>query len=226
MITVIVPTMWKGKEINRMLPQLNDHPLVGEIILIDNDPSVRVQATCDLSKVVYYTTGQNIYPVPSWNYGWEHAKFDNLLIINDDVMFDAIIVDAMDSKISPNVGMITMHVDYCNSPLDDDTNLANVAKLEDVKFVDCNRLRHRAAVIIGIHKSVYEKIPEELLIHYNDYFLFKLCETRNKPNYSLTGAYAKTVMSTTVKHFKEIIKHEQRIYGGVFEKYGIKDKSC
>lgn len=222
MITVIVPTMWKGTEINKMLPQLSEHPCVGEIIVIDNDPAVKNEQICSLPKVNYVTFGKNIFPVPSWNYGWENAKYDNLLIINDDVMFDIAIVEAMDNKISPDIGTITMNVEFVKSPLDNNTNLNNEANWQNITFSPCIKLKHRAAVIIGIHKSVYEKIPEELLIHFNDYFLFKLCETRKKPNFSLSGALARTVMSTTVRHFKDITRHEQKIYLGVFERHGIK----
>ena len=37
MISVIIPTMWKAEHLKRMLPMLDAHPLIGEIILIDND---------------------------------------------------------------------------------------------------------------------------------------------------------------------------------------------
>lgn len=226
MITVIVPTMWKGKEINSMLPQLNDHPLIGEIILVDNDSANKVETICKLSKVVYYDPGKNIYLTPAWNYGWENSKYDKLLLINDDVSFDITVIDAIYDQIREDVGTITMNPDEVHNPLDSDMIIRNKAKIENIRFDSCPRLRNKAAIIIGIHKKVYEKIPEELLIHFTDYFLFKLCETRGKPNKTVFGIECRTNMSTTVKHFRDITKHEQRIYQGVFEKYGIRDKTC
>ena len=39
MYSVIIPTMWKCDRLTATLQELNDHPLVGEIILIDNTPN-------------------------------------------------------------------------------------------------------------------------------------------------------------------------------------------
>jgi hypothetical protein len=225
MITVIVPTMWKGKEINVMLPQLNDHPLVGEIIIIDNAPLEKVEETCSLSKVSYKTFGKNIYPVPSWNYGAANAKHDKLLIINDDVVFSIALVDAIYDMITEQNGTITL--DSVNvMPKLPDMSLLTVRKPAHIKFVECKRLLNKAAVVIGIHKNSYEHIPEELLIHFNDYFLFKKCEVNNKPNWTATGLEARTDMSTTVKEFPEITGREIMTYPGIFDRHGIKDKIC
>lgn len=218
MITVIVPTMWKANEINVMLPLLNDHPLVGEIILIDNDSAHKNQVTCSLSKVKYVSFGRNIFPVPSWNYGWENASYDKLLIINDDVLFDLAIVDLMDEAISENIGTIMIN----SSDVHNRTpNMQVPSGAENVHIMDSARLEYKAAVIIGIHKKVYEKIPEDLLIYHNDSFLFYLCEKNGKPNKIVCGAMVKTEMSTTVKHFPEITRREWGIYKEVFKRYGI-----
>ena len=39
MISVIVPTMWKAPHLMKMLPLLENHSLIGEVIIIDNDTS-------------------------------------------------------------------------------------------------------------------------------------------------------------------------------------------
>lgn len=222
MITVIVPTMWRGQELTLMLPQLNDHPLVGEIILIDNCPAEKNENLANLSKVRYLTFGKNIYVVPAWNCGWKLAKHDKLMFINDDVMFDIAIVEAMDNKISPDVGTVTINVDFVRAYVDLTAN-HNLVEQKEIYFNKITRLRNRAAIITGIHKTVYEEIPEELLIHYGDYFLFKICELRNKCNLNLSGAIARTVMSTTVKMFSGITDYEYTIFRKLFSEYGIEN---
>lgn len=222
MISVIVPTMWRGKEIVNMLPAINDHPLVSEIILIDNDPSRKNEGLCALSKVKYVTFGINIYPVPSWNYGWEHAENDKLVIINDDVLFDPVLLTALDAAISEDVGTITMDPDIVLDSSESDQVIPSGATVDGIVFRDAPDLRYKSAIILGIHKKVYEKIPEELLIHYNDEFLFRLAMARGKTNKFAHGNFrCKTRMSTTVTLFSTITQKEAGIYKEVFSKYGI-----
>lgn len=229
MISVIVPTMWKANDINVMMPFLNDHPLIGEIMIIDNDPIVKNEKTCSHSKVNYVTFGKNIFPVPSWNYGYKNAKYDKLFIINDDVSFSISIVDAIYDAINESNGTITADAKTVKQPmlsLNNDHAWILQKKPKDIKLDRCLKLKHRAAVMIGIHRNNYEFIPEELLIHFNDYFLFKICALRQKQNLSISGGQIHTNMSTTVKKFPEITKHEQRIYPGIFKKYKITDLTC
>ena len=220
MITVIIPTMWKAKEIGVMLPLLDAHPLVGEIILIDNAPENKDGVVCSLPKVKYVTFGKNIFPVPSWNYGWENAKYEKLLIINDDVLFSISLVDAIYDQIIETNGTITLSPD-CVLPKTPDMRLLTNRLPHHIKFIPCVRLKHKAAVVLGIHKNSYIKIPEELLIHYNDTFLFKICEKNGKHNISAKDLEARTNMSTTVKNFRTITDKESRDYPKIFEKYGI-----
>ena len=229
MISVIIPTMWKANEINIMLPHLNDHPLIGEIILIDNEPSQKNETTCSLSKVNYVTFEKNIFPTPSWNYGYKNAKFDKLFIINDDVLFSIAIVDAIYDAINDQNGIITIDQKSVRQPLlslNDKHEWISKITPEKIKLEPCGKLKHKAAIMIGIHRNSYELIPEELLIHFNDYFLFKICEMKKKQNLTILGAEAHTEMSKTVKDFSQIIKHERRIYPGIFKKYNIKNMSC
>jgi hypothetical protein len=150
-------------------------------------------------------------------------------IINDDVSFSLSIIDAIYDHITPENGTITIDSKSVRRPIlslnGEHKWIENVSK-DQITLEPCDKLRHKAAVMIGIHKDSYEFIPEELLIHFNDYFLFKICILRKKQNLSIMGANAHTDMSTTVSKFPEITKQEQRIYPGIFAKYKIKDIIC
>lgn len=220
MISVIVPTMWKGREIIKMLPLLNDHPLVGEIILIDNDPSQKDQATCELSKVKYLTYGSNIFVTAAWNRGYETAVNDKLLIINDDVIFSPQLVDAIYDHIVETNGTITIDPPSVTLPVNP-IGLTSPKKVSDIIVKPCPNLKHKAAVIIGIHKNSYVLIPEEIMVYYNDSFLFSMCIKNQKPNLAITGAEVRTKMSTTVSTAKMQVKSDQAKFKEVFKRYGI-----
>jgi len=86
MFSVIIPTMWRCKRVLRSLLDMELSPLVGEIIIIDNDYKNRPQLR-DLKKLKILTQENNIYVNPAWNLGAEHAKFYNLCFLNDDISF-------------------------------------------------------------------------------------------------------------------------------------------
>lgn len=221
MISVIIPTMWKPTHLKYQLPMLNDHPLIGEIILIDNDPTLKDEATCTLSKVNYVTFGHNIYPAPSWNHGWEIAKHDKLLIINDDVSFDPILVDAIYDYITEENGTITAKPESVTCPSDKCIVLQTRSTIDKVKVEPVVDLRYKAAIILGIHKKSYVKIPDEIRIYYNDHWLFKCCQKNTKSNFSISGCEIRTNMSSTVSHFRQITSEENSKFVEIFNKYGV-----
>ena len=220
MITVIIPTMWKGKEISVMLPRLNDHPLVGEIILIDNDPIERNDGIKNLSKVNYVSFGYNIFVGAAWNYGWKHAAHEKLLIINDDVMFSIDVVDAIYDSINEETGAILFHAEGVQKPTST-LELNQNKTLKDISLHPNPKLRHRAATLIGIHKNNYSEIPGEFKIYFTDTWLFDMCVKRGLPNKEIRGAEVRTEMSKTVKHFRSITQHEWKIYKEVYSRHNL-----
>jgi hypothetical protein len=223
MISVIVPTMWRATEIEIMLPLLEAHPLVGEIVLIDNDSSKRKDLLCSLPKVKYHCFGENKFVNPSWNLGVSIAAHDKLLIINDDIVFDVRLIDAIYDSIIESNGTIT---------LDENTVTQRTYPITEINTTSPIRMEERvkletgSATAIGIHKASYTPIPEELLIHFGDHFLFKMCRLNGKKNLKVVGVYAKTDMSTTVQNFDKVTGAEIMIYPSVFRRYGIKDVTC
>lgn len=222
MISVIIPTIWSAKEIDVMLPKVNDHSLVSEIILIDNRPELSHEHkdVCRLSKLKYKTFGENIYPVRSWNYGWETSLNDKLVFLNDDVVFSIALFDFIHDIITEENGMITVNADSVQQPTKD-LILHREVPASAMSTEQCKRLRHKAAIFFGIHKNCYVSIPEELKIHHNDTFLWKICEKNGKKNLSINGAELRTQMSVSVKQFPKIVKEDSKNMPSVFAKYGL-----
>ena len=67
MISIIMPTLWKGEHYKKMLPQLDSHPLVGEIIVVDNDTTSTDQQIFNLKKLKYLPQKENVYVNPDFD---------------------------------------------------------------------------------------------------------------------------------------------------------------
>lgn len=86
--SVIIPTMWYSDKTYRNLSNLNDCDEVGEIILIDNNTSLKPKYVDDLKKIKYLPQKENIYVNPAWNLGVKESIYKYICISNDDVIFN------------------------------------------------------------------------------------------------------------------------------------------
>lgn len=106
--SVVIPTMWYSDKIHRNLPNLNDCDEVGEIILIDNNTSLKPHYIHDLEKVKYLPQERNIFVNPAWNLGVKESIYKNICISNDDILFNTDIMSWIKQHIDKGVfGMWT-----------------------------------------------------------------------------------------------------------------------
>ncbi len=106
MISVIIPTMWKYKPFIRFLADLTWVSSIGEIIIIDNNPSERPSTDLFLHPLINMIThGHNIYVNPAWNLGVEKSKHDKICLLNDDVIVDLKLFNRMETFLNPSVGL-------------------------------------------------------------------------------------------------------------------------
>jgi len=224
MITVITPTMWKAQEINVMLPKLNEHELIGEIIIIDNDPSHKNENTCSLSKVTYLTFGENIYCNPAWNRGYEVAKYDKLMFINDDASFTITLIDAIHDVITEDNGMIVASPESVLESISGNYVLRETPS-KNISFKPIPQPRHKCAITFGIHKKNYTIIPEQLKIHRGDTFLFGMCMKNKKQNLATHNAEFRTKMSTTIRsdrRFREVTRKDAELGAQIWQEYELR----
>ena len=106
MFSVIVPTMWKFKPFLDFVEDMVAHPLVGEVIIIDNNTPEKPQhRVLSHPKIKMYSFGINIFVNPAWNLGAEEAIFDRLCFLNDDLIFDLKVLYRLLPHISPIRGV-------------------------------------------------------------------------------------------------------------------------
>lgn len=250
MISVIIPTMWKPAHIMHMLPILQEHDLIGEIIIIDNDTSKTNNDIHQYSKVVHLPQKENIYVNPAWNLGYKVSKFDKLCFLNDDVIFNTNCIEYLYDKINENNGLIGFsEMSYCGfSPEIFDsiknTGLGDAVYLEELNIYDNPEMSGMPHTYYGccffLHKKRFFEIPSEFKIYFGDLFLYLLNSfniNRGEDiapglklvskaynavkNYVIEDGLVLTKMSSTVKSFKEQIQNEKSIFYEVFQKYGI-----
>jgi hypothetical protein len=108
MYSVIFTTMWRSEEIHHMLPRMNEHPLVDEIIIINN----AVSCTPDwflngvFDKVKTFDMPHNTYVNPAWNMGVSIAHNDKICLYSDDVYFDTNVFYTLNDKLSIDDGCV------------------------------------------------------------------------------------------------------------------------
>jgi hypothetical protein len=203
MFTAIIPTLWKSPRLTQLIADLCACEYVGEVIVIDNNPS-EYRSTPENNKLSICLMLENTYVNPAWNYGAERAKYDNLLICNDDINFNPSFLGIYDDSLQ-HVGIIGM--DFTNYQLKADHNIHLKPMQERPYGWGCLML---------IHKSKYTPIPEDLLIANGDDWL-----AQHAPPFVLHGLAVQSEISTTsrMEEFGMIQLRDNEIYS---EKYAIK----
>ena len=166
--------MWKCERFRKTLSELNEHPSVGEIILIDNS-EIEVEPL-NLNKLNHIKEEKNTYINPAWNKGVSLAKYDKLLILNDDVWMDWGILDILSEYITPSIGAIGF--------------AGNAIDLEETTDMMLTPVTHRYGnfgVAMFIHKASWMPIPEEMKLWGGDDWIFVKNRNSGKPNFKLEG---------------------------------------
>lgn len=253
MISVIVPTMWKAPHLMKMLPLLEKHSLIGEIIIIDNDTSKTNSDIHQYSKVVYLPQEKNIYVNPAWNLGVKLSKFEKLCFLNDDVIFNVQCLDTLYDLITAERGLMGFsEASYCGFVPELYDTLVSSGIGCDVHLEETNIYENETTsgmphcyygCVMFLHKERFFVIPDEFKIYFGDLFVYlmnaftinqgeeiapnvRLVTRLHKPvkNYTIEDGLVITKMSSTVKSFNEQIDKEKNIFYDVFARHGIYKK--
>jgi len=173
MYSVIIPTMWKCDRFQQTLRELSANELVGEIILIDNTSN---DLKIELPKLIHILEGKNTYVTAPWNKGAKMAKYDKLLILNDDIWMDWQILNTLYDFITPEIGLIGLD----ETPYNTYPSLS--FGLEPIE-----RRNGGWGCALFVHKENYTPIPEEMKVWGQDDWLFVKARNRRKQNYKLVG---------------------------------------
>lgn len=208
--SVIIPTMWRCDSFPKVVKKLANTPLVGEIIIINND----VPKTLKLEyspKITVYNFKQNVGVNPAWNFGVSKAKFNNLCIVNDDVDFDTKVFEKLLVFNISDCGVFGLcpgEVENFKQPPITDKSIQIIPWQGQHTF--------GFGSLMFIHKNNWINIPNELKIYYGDNFIFDRMLKLNKTNYLITNMdyftkWAQTTSDPTITS-KELLENETNLY--------------
>ena len=215
MITVVVPTMWKYAPFLKFVEDMVEVPSIGEIIIIDNDPSVTPTSSIFTHpKVNCISYGKNIYVNPAWNIGTKIAKYDKICLINDDVIVDLKLFHRMDQFLNPNIGLCGICPgnvkDFNQIPITTgEIILLHCATPYDYRF------HFGLGTLMFFHRDVYVPIIDGLDLYWGDNFIYDTLFYKLNQNYHITNTFYHTpfaVTTSTINNSYEILNRESIVY--------------
>lgn len=194
--SAIIPTMWRCQDLTKqLLTNLIEHPLVGEVLLIDNDKDRAPDwDILKHEKICRFKMGENCGVNPAWNLGVENSNYDLLCIINDDIVFDPKLFD----KIEP-----LMYADDAGAfgIINGDPAMGQPVKTDgSIDFMEWQpgMIIHCFGQLMFTHKKNWVTIPDGLLINFGDDIIFHSPLVNGKKNYLIYNIEFETPMSATV----------------------------
>jgi hypothetical protein len=161
---------------------------IDQVILINNNRE-KTPTFPKSKKLLYVEPHENIYVNPAWNLGVRAASNDNIIISNDDLMYDVNVytnvLNAIIEKFQglQNLGIIGMH--------EQNYSIEQTSNTIELK---AHMGKPAWACLLTTHRSVWPIIPEQLKIYYGDDFLKK--KLSNKI-FDLVGLKVQTIMSSS-----------------------------
>ena len=192
--SVIVPTMWRvADQFVQFLQTLCTCEDVGEIIIINNDNTKTPQGLNHV-KIRMFDPGRNIFVNPAWNLGVEHALYDRICILNDDVIFDTALFGRLRVMLNPSNGLFGL----CPG-IDVFDQIPITDKSIDIVPWAPGRHTYGFGCLFFLHKEIWTPIPEGLDIYFGDNFIFDLQMAQGKQNYFIANLDFYTQFAATTR---------------------------
>jgi len=205
--------MWKYEPFLDFVADLVKVPVVGEVIIINND----VGATPDHpilqhEKVRHFAEEENLFVNPAWNFGVKNARYDKVCIINDDIIVDLKVFYKMDGWLTEDVGAAGI-VEFLPDKLHLQPPFVNGSISLTQRTTE---ICYGFGVLFFIHKNNWVDIPEGLRINFGDNWVFdSQVYIKHKPNYLISdllffhaGGQTTSTVQATNSQYHEL--EEQR----------------
>jgi glycosyltransferase involved in cell wall biosynthesis len=167
LFSVIIPTMWASEKIYESVDNLEKCDAIGEIIIIDNNPSGCKKPLVG-SKVKVHTFHLNIFVNPAWNHGTQYAIYDKVCLLNDDIVIEDMVFHFLSSQLErKDVGIVGL-AKSCYKNHD-------IEPINRPFYLEKMIMRNRGwGCAIFFKKENYVKIPPDLKIWFGDDWLIKM----------------------------------------------------
>jgi len=192
--------MWRYAPFPKFLADLDEHPAVDEILVIDNDVQANpIGNPNSLTKVRWLPQYENIFVNRAWNLGVQEARNDHLCILNDDLIFDLRVFDRVKGYLNRvKTGVVGLAPG--DHPITKQPPLTN--GLIDIIPWEGQHL-WGFGMLMFVQKHTWHPIPPMLNMYYGDNWIFDTQEHQGQCNYLITNILHKTPYSVTSSVFQE-----------------------
>jgi len=180
--------MWRSDLTDRLIQQYNDCNLVDEIIIIDNDTSARNVDLTKYNKVVHIEEPENTFVNPAWNKGVELCKNEDIIISNDDILFEV-------SKYLPIVSNSSISYNLLGLWAGSFKRLRRRFNFIDKKIEKGHSVGYGWGCLFFCKKSNWKPIPGKYKIYAGDTWMMQQYENVYQIHIDIDGTWGTTSMS-------------------------------
>ena len=211
-ISVIIPTVWAAKNYTHAsLHLLESVGCIDEVIVIDNNTKETPEWINNFNKVKLIKSKKRMYFNASVNTGMDICKNEICCIYNDDIIADTRIFNYIKNNINKEDGCIFISPEYINK------GNPNRVSLKKVNDIIKDGLHHGGGMLMFLNKSDFIKIPDKLVHHFGDNFIFEINKKQDKQNYVVEGFPISTPGSASqTESVDKVIRKDWEIHKEVF----------
>lgn len=211
MISFIMPTLWKAREIHRLIENFKKITNKNvELILIDNKNS---NFKDNDPKITVIKCSKNIFVNPAWNLGVKLAKNEYICLLNDDVYFNfTTVINNFDRiwREYKNIGIIGYNIDEkirseYNRELNDDNDILTLTNIDYVPmgFGCCMFMK----------KDDYVYIDETYKIYWGDTLqIVSTIDEKRKKMYLFDNLISVGRLSVTSQSYEHTMEAEKVLF--------------
>lgn len=210
-INIVIPTMWREKNLTQYLEKYCESQYVGKIIIIDNDKNSRpISNIFKHEKIELVSYGRNIYVNPAWNEGYYRSNSDLMCILNDDIYVEDAIFEFMSNLDFTEIDLIGVHL---KGSIDNYHIVDHPDRKEELIKLNVNKKQpiggqsYAFGVCMFIKRNSYRIIPSLYQIWFGDDYLIQRC----KHIYTLKTSKIKGEISKTIVAFDKESDVQKRI---------------
>ncbi len=180
--------MWRASETDELIKRYDDCGLVDEIVIIDNDTSAKNVDLTKYDKVVHIEEPENTFVNPAWNKGVSICKNEDIIISNDDILFDV-------NKYLDVVSNSNISYDLIGLWRGSFKRLRRRFGFTDKSIKKGHSVGYGWGCLFFCKKSTWKPIPEEYKIYAGDTWMMQEYKDIYEIHIDIDGTWGTTSMS-------------------------------
>lgn len=215
-ISVVIPTIWRGGEyMIKSLLSLDKTDEVDEVIIINNNLPETPNWINQFKKINLIDPKKSMYFNASVNLGVSLCKNDICCIYNDDIIADMKIFNYVSQNYNSDDGCIFISPKYINR------GQPHSGRLIKIKHYAKDELHRGSGSLLFLRKNSFVDIPQQLVHHFGDSFIYHIYLSMNKPSSLIEGFPIETPGSASSSEAVHgVIRSDWKNYKPIFDNIG------